>query len=666
MATDARLRDRARGCLLGLAVGDALGGPLEFMSAAEIEARHGGPVSELVGGGWLHLRPGQVTDDTEMALCLARSLAERGGYDPDDALKRYLDWYRSGPVDIGNATRAALSAAAAGRPVGEGTLEFHERSGGRSAGNGSLMRIAPLALAYRDRPADLMHTAEQDSRLTHHDPLAAEACALFCVVVAGKLVGHDLLELPARSEPLIEALRATPEDAAKRAAAETGFVLTALAVALAAYRSFESFEDGLVWAVNLGGDTDTNGAVAGALLGAVAGAEAIPARWLEQLESKHELVELADALLGAGPAVIDSGQEAALAPPSSDDRGDGEREERLPGDSYRVLPGLFAGPYPGAASKSEAERKLNAFLGLGISCFVDLTEEGEGPPLHPYAPFLRKLAKKQGLRVAHLRFSVVDLGVPADWQLRTIVAAVREAVIDNEQVYVHCWGGVGRTGTVVGCLLVELGASAADALAAIKRLRAGTERARRSVARDRRSARADRALGARAARGRHPSPDADWTEISRYAHLMDGYEHFGGRWGERFQVERERFERTGQLPDEVHDLRALLLLEFRSDRFSYGDDVTLVETEPGVHEVRPNPDYESTTSARYRRAIVARLGGLCRPDAGVSGARTLMRTVGIDLAAQDRNTAACVIEWTENGARVEPRPSASTMTRCSS
>ena len=291
------IRDRARGCLLGLAVGDALGGPLEFISAEEIVDRHGGPVSDMIGGGWLSLRPGQVTDDTDMALALTRSLVERGGYEPEAALVHYLRWFETDPPDVGSTIRGVLSKVVGGVDVGEAARQVHEQSGGLSAGNGSLMRIAPLGIRYRNDTHALMDAAQRDSALTHFDPLAGEVCALYCAIIAAKLKGHELLEAPARSEALIEALNSTPEEAAGRASEQRGFVLTAFAVAFCAYRHFESFEEGLVWAVNLGGDADTNGAVTGALLGARDGVSAIPKRWLDRLEPRAELVALSDQLL---------------------------------------------------------------------------------------------------------------------------------------------------------------------------------------------------------------------------------------------------------------------------------------------------------------------------------------------------------------------------------
>lgn len=293
--TDREL-DRARGVLLGLAVGDALGGPLEFISAAEIRARHHGPVDDYVGGGWLSLEPGQGTNDTAMALALARSAATRLGYDPDWALKAYLEWFRTDPPDVGSTIRSALEAADAGGSAIEAAVALHCRTG-RSAGNGSLMRIAPIALRYLRQPERRSLAARADSKLTHYDEHAADACRWLCEVIAGLIAGVDPAELaaPATLETECSVTRAEAATAADGPAA--GYVGTTLGVASAAMRTAASFEEGLRWAVNLGGDADTNGAVAGAVLGARFGASAIPPRWLERLSVREEASALADRLV---------------------------------------------------------------------------------------------------------------------------------------------------------------------------------------------------------------------------------------------------------------------------------------------------------------------------------------------------------------------------------
>jgi ADP-ribosyl-[dinitrogen reductase] hydrolase len=293
--------DRARGALLGLAVGDALGGPLEFLSADQIHARYGRPVDGYVGGGWLSLAPGQGTDDTAMAMALARSAATSTGYHPGRALAAYLEWFRTNPPDVGHTIRAALAGAEAGMSTVAVTEAFH-RKAGRSAGNGSLMRVAPIALRHLIAAERRAVAARVDSKLTHFDDHAAAACAWLCDALAALVEGIDGSELlpPPDLEP---EWNISPDDAARSAGGPAaGYVGTALGVAAAAVRTASSLEEGLVWAVNLGGDTDTNGAVAGALLGARFGASAIPPRWLDRLAVRDEAGRLAERLVALAQA----------------------------------------------------------------------------------------------------------------------------------------------------------------------------------------------------------------------------------------------------------------------------------------------------------------------------------------------------------------------------
>lgn len=293
--------DRARGVLLGLAVGDALGGPLEFLSADEIRARHGGPVRDYIGGGWLDLEPGRGTDDTAMALALARSAATSIGYDPGRALAAYLEWFRSDPPDVGGTIRHALAAADAGVATGAATEELHLRTG-RTAGNGSLMRIAPIALRHLPQADRRALAARMDSKLTHYDDHAADACAWLCDVIAAIVDGVDPAELAAPAALEHEWAISRAAAVASVSGEAVGYVGTTLSVASTALSNFDSFEDGLVWIVNLGGDADTNGAVAGALLGARFGAGAIPSRWLEQLAVRDEAETLAERLIALSQA----------------------------------------------------------------------------------------------------------------------------------------------------------------------------------------------------------------------------------------------------------------------------------------------------------------------------------------------------------------------------
>lgn len=293
--------DRSLGALLGLATGDALGGPVEGMQPEDIRERHG-TLTEMVGGGHLGLHPGQGTDDTEMAICLARALISGGGFDRRAALEEYLAWYRGTPIGIGRTVAGVLERVDRGVAPADAAREQHDAAGGLSAGNGALMRATPIAIAFAGNDSGLRDATLDDAALTHYDPLAGKASLLHNQVISWSITrGPDapFQELREASwlderieDAVVPATAGLREQAERRAASEGAFALTTLAVGMAAFFSAESFEEGLVWAVNAGGDTDTNGAVAGALLGARFGAGAIPARWLDALERRADLETL--------------------------------------------------------------------------------------------------------------------------------------------------------------------------------------------------------------------------------------------------------------------------------------------------------------------------------------------------------------------------------------
>lgn len=295
----AEMIDRYRGVLVGSAAGDALGATVEFMDRHEIRSRYGRH-TEIVGGGWLSLPAGEVTDDTQMALCIARSIAERGTFDSEDIADRFVEWYHSNPPDIGNTTRLALQYLAGGLDWREAGLRTHERMRPRDASNGSLMRCAPVALFARGDADALANHSADSSRITHANPLAVDACVALNAAIAALLddPGCDPIEVAteAASEPevrdvlvIVPGLGAEPEDA-------SGFVLATLQCAFWAVTHHDTLEAAIVAAVNLGEDADTTGAVAGALAGARWGHQAIPTRWRDALLAHDELVTLADRL----------------------------------------------------------------------------------------------------------------------------------------------------------------------------------------------------------------------------------------------------------------------------------------------------------------------------------------------------------------------------------
>ncbi len=291
------LRDRYRGCLLGLAVGDALGAPLEFLERDEIE-RQFGVLREMIGGGWLETAPGEWTDDTQMAFAIAKSIVRIGAIEPSDVATLFVEWFESKPKDVGNTTTRSLQHLASGVPWNEAGSRTLKEFGGSAPSNGSLMRSAPIALANRaDEEALIRHSIDV-SRITHADPLACWSCVALNQGIAALLSESGDAIRSAAAVPQDEVMRAVMRSSVERGEVRSGgFVLETLQSAFWAFRHHDGFEDVVVAAVNLGGDADTVGAVAGALAGARYGASAIPVRWLNVLHQRDKLIDLADSLL---------------------------------------------------------------------------------------------------------------------------------------------------------------------------------------------------------------------------------------------------------------------------------------------------------------------------------------------------------------------------------
>jgi ADP-ribosyl-[dinitrogen reductase] hydrolase len=299
--------DRAEGVLLGLACGDALGRPVEFETPARIVAQYGEVTEMLADGTWGQAK-GTVTDDTDMALCLARSLVDRGGFDPADVAERFVAWYESGPFDVGNTTAAALERVRDGEPWDVAGRRVWERSAeGANAGNGSVMRTAPLALAYATREAELVDASRDSSRITHADPRCTAGCAVLNLTLAG-LLGDRCAPLSAAldrvrvPDALADALRPVAAGTEPDELRSTGYVVDTLQTALWYGLRADSAETALVDVVNMGGDADTVGAVTGAVAGARFGAGALPARWLADLDEADVLRELATDLAALSAA----------------------------------------------------------------------------------------------------------------------------------------------------------------------------------------------------------------------------------------------------------------------------------------------------------------------------------------------------------------------------
>ncbi|MEA2467192.1 MAG: ADP-ribosyl-[dinitrogen reductase] hydrolase [Thermoleophilaceae bacterium] len=287
-------QDKAVGALLGLAVGDALGAPVEGVSADDLGGKH----TEMTGGGLYGLRPGQGTGDTDMTLRLAASLVEAGGFDPDRVLGSYIGWYRDDPPGMSEHMRQVLGSVDGGADAYRATSAVHFDAGA-NVGNGAIMRATPIGIAFAGREDALRDATLADAALTHFDPLPGKVALLHNQVVSWALTGGPPLVFAQLKDPewlddriedvVIPATAGVLGYAVALSKSESGSALTAIAIALAAFFNADDFEQGLIWAVNLGGDTDTNGAVTGALLGARFGTAAIPERWLTALERRAEL-----------------------------------------------------------------------------------------------------------------------------------------------------------------------------------------------------------------------------------------------------------------------------------------------------------------------------------------------------------------------------------------
>jgi ADP-ribosyl-[dinitrogen reductase] hydrolase len=292
---------RAKGSILGAAIGDALGAPYEFRRAAEIPAP---PAAFTLR--WLGLPPGTTTDDTALARNLCRSLVARGGLDVDDVLRRHLAWLASGPPDVGVQTRRVLARAAAGERDAARAV-WQERGPEVSAGNGSVMYCAPLGVAYARRPGRLLELGPALSRITHWDERCATAVVAVTLTVAALVRGersHAAVEsavdavVDRDGGEELEFLVGGVGTSRRIDGPDMGFCLFTAAVALqAALRTEDDdVEAGLLRVVSLGGDTDTNAAVAGALLGAVSGRSGLPEAWIGRLADRGEIETEAAAL----------------------------------------------------------------------------------------------------------------------------------------------------------------------------------------------------------------------------------------------------------------------------------------------------------------------------------------------------------------------------------
>lgn len=297
--------ERYRGCLLGLAAGDALGAAIEFQSPGTFQ-----PVEDITGGGNFNLKPGEWTDDTSLALCLAESLIECG-FDPKDQMNRYLRWYRQGYLstkghcfDIGNTTRAALERfERTGNPF---SGQRHENS----AGNGSIMRLAPVPMLFANQPEEAVEKSGLSSTTTHSAPVCVNACRYMGGILTGIFNGASKDEVLSpmyspipgywETQPINHSLAEVASGSFKRKQPPeiigSGYVVKSLEAALWAFYNSSSFEEGCLKAANLGDDADTTAAVYGQIAGAYYGENSIPERWRKKLCWREKIEAYADKL----------------------------------------------------------------------------------------------------------------------------------------------------------------------------------------------------------------------------------------------------------------------------------------------------------------------------------------------------------------------------------
>lgn len=298
------LQSRALGCLLGLAAGDAVGTTLEFSRRDSYP-----PLTDMIGGGPFHLQAGQWTDDTAMALALGESLCDCGELNLRDLMERFVTWYRQGRYscagtcfDIGMTTQSALQ-----RFMETGNPEAGSRSP-RTAGNGSLMRLAPVPVFYHADLAAGVEAARRQSIATHGAAEAADACAAYAELLILAINGRSKDEVLAHPIPdLAPAVAAVIggswREKSREQISSSGYVVHSLEAAIWCVAGASAFKDAVLLAANLGDDADTVAAITGQLAGALWGVENIPADWLAKLAWREHIEQLGLRLLNRGQTI---------------------------------------------------------------------------------------------------------------------------------------------------------------------------------------------------------------------------------------------------------------------------------------------------------------------------------------------------------------------------
>lgn len=368
--------------------------------------------------------------------------------------------------DIGTTVRAALQEFKSTRSPYCGSTDPH------SAGNGSLMRLAPVPLFYSLVPETAMKLSADSSKTTHAAAAAVDACRCMAALIIGALQGRTKDEILSERfspvdgywerEPLCKEIDLIASGSFKRKSPPeikgTGYVVESLEAALWAFVKGGTFKESCLLAANLGNDADTTAAICGQLAGAFHGEGGIPEHWRNTIAKSGLILGLADRLY-----------DASLRAPSPE----GGRTALPFSRSYWVVPGkLLAGQYPGSLDRNEELQRLSALLDLGVGFFIDLVEEDVAGS---YEAPLSALSRQKKKSAIHIRHPIPDFSITTKGNMAAILDDMDAAIDKGTIVYLHCLGGRGRTGTVVGCWLMRHGlASGSDVISVIKRLRKGT------------------------------------------------------------------------------------------------------------------------------------------------------------------------------------------------
>ena len=473
--SDDEIADRARGAMLGLACGNALGVPVEMWWRDQIAYEYPDGIRDIE---WpAHF---MMDDDLAQAVVIERALI-RDRDIPLYMARRMVDWFDTNGRGCGNTTYRVVESIRrhswSGRLDVDPFVAAAEVYGDTPLDpNGGVMRCAPVAIARLNDPAALMRDSAETCAVTHWGETVQWSCVVINTLIASLILGQpiplaellsaamrdgmpdlgdlaknahhadnpEVKEIPSDVFDAISAGRAMPDDA-DWLHPDQGIPAHALIILQAGLWAAETslgLEDALIAVVSAGGDTDTNGALAGAVLGARYGVSAIPARWLDAFDESgnRPRSRLPNTQWDVRPKLLEATSDRMLSP------------ERLPDKPHEnthwvALGTLLAGEYPRNFENDAASReKLKAFTNAGFEVFIDFTQEGE---LSPYTQWL-----PDGVR--HVRIPVRDLSAPeSEDDMRRALDLMDESVETGKKTYLHCWAGIGRTGVAVGCWLAR-------------------------------------------------------------------------------------------------------------------------------------------------------------------------------------------------------------------